>query len=209
MIPVFLFEDRPYIPILLLLLAISGSVSADRNAFGNPDPGLSPTQRMEFVLGRALFKRLWVAAPASTRAADGLGPLYNARSCAQCHVRNGRGIPEDREGGPGGVGTLILRLSRPDGSPDPVYGRQLQVQAIAGHAAEGRSMVRYAYRTVTLADGLQVELRTPQYRVEDWGYGAPARDSGGSPRLAPAMIGLGLLAQIDERDILSQAVSGG
>ena len=70
-------------------------------------------------------------------------------------------------------------------------------------------MVRYAYRTVTLADGLQVELRTPQYRVEDWGYGAPARDSGGSPRLAPAMIGLGLLAQIDERDILSQAVSGG
>ena len=194
--------------LLPLLLSISGSVSADRNAFGHPDSGLGPVQRMEFVLGRALFKRLWAVAPGSARAADGLGPLYNARSCMQCHVRNGRGRPEgrleDHERTPGG-GTLILRLARPDGSPDPVYGRQLQVQAVVGHAAEGRIIVRYAYRTVTLADGLEVELRTPEYRVEDWGYGAPARDIGASPRLAPVMIGLGLLEHIDERDILSWA----
>ena len=194
-----------YRGLLLVLLAISGSVSAGRDAFGHPDSGLSSAQRMEFVLGRALFKRLWAAAPASTRAADGLGPLYNARSCMQCHVRNGRGRPEDHGRASGGVGTVILRLARPDGSPDPVYGHQLQVQAVAGHAAEGRITVRYAYRTVILADGLEVELRAPEYRVEDWGYGAPARDIGTSPRLASVMIGLGLLEHIDERDILSWA----
>jgi CxxC motif-containing protein (DUF1111 family) len=45
------------------------------------------------TLGRALFERPWVTAPSSTKAADGLGPLYNARSCASCHPASGRGHP--------------------------------------------------------------------------------------------------------------------
>src|SRR5258705_7548394 len=41
---------------------------------------------LDLALGRALFQFTWVSAPASTKSADGLGPLYNARSCAACHT---------------------------------------------------------------------------------------------------------------------------
>ncbi len=41
----------------------------------------------------ALFRKIWVAAPSSTQASDGLGPLYNARGCQNCHLKDGRGHP--------------------------------------------------------------------------------------------------------------------
>src|SRR5215471_5592673 len=41
---------------------------------------------LDLALGRALFGFNWVSAPASTKSADGLGPLYNARSSAACHT---------------------------------------------------------------------------------------------------------------------------
>ena len=48
-------------------------------------------REMDFKLGNALFRKTWVAAPASTLASDGLGPLYNARACQDCHLKDGRG----------------------------------------------------------------------------------------------------------------------
>ena len=49
------------------------------------------TESLDYALGKALFDRLWTSAPASTDATDGLGPLFNARSCASCHPKGGRG----------------------------------------------------------------------------------------------------------------------
>ena len=31
--------------------------------------------------------------PSSTKSSDGLGPLYNARACQSCHLKDGRGHP--------------------------------------------------------------------------------------------------------------------
>ncbi|MEQ9569254.1 MAG: di-heme oxidoredictase family protein [Longimicrobiales bacterium] len=45
---------------------------------GDPVPGLSDAERGRFLLGRALFERL--ATPE-----EGLGPLYNAQRCSDCH----------------------------------------------------------------------------------------------------------------------------
>lgn len=45
---------------------------------GEPVPGLDPTARGRFLLGRALFERL-------ATADEGLGPLYNAERCSACH----------------------------------------------------------------------------------------------------------------------------
>ena len=66
---------------------------------------------MDFRLGNALFRKLWVAAPSSTQASDGLGPFYNARSCEQCHKEDGRGMPPDGDK----AGTMFLRLARVGG----------------------------------------------------------------------------------------------
>ena len=51
----------------------------------------NPDTSMDFAVGKALFDRNWTPAPASTDATDGLGPLFNARSCAACHRNGGRG----------------------------------------------------------------------------------------------------------------------
>src|SRR5215471_7083680 len=96
----------------------------------------APASELDLALGRALFERAWVSAPASTRSTDGLGPLYNARSCAACHG--------------GGQRPLVLRLIGPSGG-DPVYGAQLQTASVHGLPAEGQVQVTWRELPVTLA----------------------------------------------------------
>lgn len=83
------------------------------NAFSNPARNLTNRQRMDFAIGNGFFKRVWVSAPASTTAADGLGPLFNARSCQRCHLKDGRGHPPAAPYPDDTVVSMILRLSIP------------------------------------------------------------------------------------------------
>ena len=170
----------------------------DGDAFSMPSASLSFAERAEFFVGNGLFRRAWVAAPASTASADGLGPLYNARSCQRCHLKDGRGHPP--AGPDDSAVSMILRLSDPSGAPDPVYGAQLQDLAIPGMRREGRLAVEYRETAAS--------LRAPRYRIEELAYGPLAPDTATSPRVAPPMIGLGLLEAIDEADILARADPG-
>ncbi|MCB1800516.1 MAG: thiol oxidoreductase [Gammaproteobacteria bacterium] len=199
------------------LAAQDVSAVAGKRLYSQSVPGLSADQRLDFMVGRGIFRRLWVTAPASTQAADGLGPLYNARSCAACHPDNGRGraMQADDAGGTG----LVLRIDVPaqdavdrqrlathriNNVSEPSYGVQLQDAAIPGHRAEHRLAVDFEESTVTLGDGETVTLRRPRYRVEDLGYGPLHAQARLSPRLAPQLIGLGLIEAIRERDILAR-----
>jgi CxxC motif-containing protein (DUF1111 family) len=190
----------------------------NKDVFSQPSANMSFEREMDFKIGNGFFKRLWVSAPASTQAADGLGPLYNARSCQRCHLKDGRGHPP--EGPQDNAVSMFLRIDIPPQTaeqarllaehrlsniPDPVYGTQLQDFAIAGHTAEYRLAVRYTPLPVTLADGTVVTLRQPSYRAEDLGYGPLHPQARLSPRVAPQMIGLGLLEAIPEADLLARA----
>ncbi|MEJ2741908.1 MAG: di-heme oxidoredictase family protein [Gammaproteobacteria bacterium] len=165
---------------------------------------MSAARRMDFTLGQALFKRLWVTAPSTTQAADGLGPLYNARSCSSCHQRNGRGKPQDTNGNTHRA--LILRLSIPTSAPisastpsalpDPLYGAQLQTAAIPGLSAEAQVHITYHQHVITMADNETVTLRTPHYEIQHLSQGPLHPNTHVSPRLAPALLGLGLLEAI-------------
>ena len=66
-----------------------------RNAFSFPAANLPDDERTRFVIGNSFFRRNWVEAPASTKARDGLGPHFIARSCGGCHVQDGRGEPPE------------------------------------------------------------------------------------------------------------------
>ena len=68
------------------------------NAFGQSAPGLERDYEMLFFVGNSFFNQNWVMAPSSTTARDGLGPLYNSRSCAGCHFKDGRGRPPEFDG---------------------------------------------------------------------------------------------------------------
>ncbi len=62
-----------------------------RNAFSHHFTTLSFEERQNFLIGNGIFRKLWIAAPSSTISSDGLGPLYNARACQSCHIKDGRG----------------------------------------------------------------------------------------------------------------------
>ena len=63
------------------------------NAYALSIRGLDREQRRAFAVGNAFFNDNWVTAPASAEGRDGLGPLFNARSCSGCHFKDGRGRP--------------------------------------------------------------------------------------------------------------------
>ena len=121
-----------------LLPAGAATVRARRDdeAFSQHSANLTFEQELEFKLGNGLFKKIWVFSPSSTRASDGLGPLYNARSCQRCHIKDGRGhVPEEpdytsasmflRISIPGPVPTELETIQDYIGTlPEPTYGGQ-------------------------------------------------------------------------------------
>lgn len=198
--------------------AATSTKGFDADAFSHSSGNMPFERELDFKVGNGLFRKLWVTAPSSTQVSDGLGPLYNARSCQSCHLKDGRAHPPTGPEDPA-VG-MFLRLSvpaepgdlRPEVAaiedylgtlPDPTYGGQLQNFAIVGHRAEGRMTIDYAEVPVTLADGEVVSLRKPSYGLGDLAYGPPAPDLRISPRVAPQMIGLGLLEAVPDADILA------
>ncbi|WP_442786618.1 di-heme oxidoreductase family protein [Hydrogenophaga sp. NFH-34] len=195
-----------------------------RQAFSFGLANLTDAEQTRFVIGNSFFKRNWVEAPASTTARDGLGPHFIARSCAGCHVMDGRGAPPEWKNtlGPDPENTvaLLFRLSVP-GTPDPhagvkpepVYGDQLNNAAIQGVQPEGQVEIRVQPVPGRFADGTRYTLQKPVYRFTKLGYGPMAPDVMVSPRIAPQVIGLGLLEAIPESEILAnardQAAAGG
>ncbi len=188
-----------------------------RNAFSFPAANLEDPERTRFVIGNSFFRRNWVEAPASTKARDGLGPHFIARSCGGCHVQDGRGEPPEILNRLGETKdptvALLIRLSIPGqdahGGPrhEPVYGDQFNNAAIQGVKPEGRVTLRYDTVEGRFADGTPYALLQPRYGFADLGYGPMHPQVMVSPRIAPQVIGVGLLEAIDEADILDNAAT--
>jgi len=186
-----------------------------RNAFSFPAANLSDEERTRFVIGNSFFRRNWVEAPGSTKVRDGLGPHFIARSCGGCHVQDGRGEPPAIFNRLGDTEdptvALLIRLSVPGrgahGGPvhEPTYGDQFNNAAIQGVKPEGRVTLRYETIRGKFADGTPYTLQKPVYGFADLGYGPIHPDVMSSPRIAPQIIGVGLLEAIAEADILANA----
>lgn len=202
--------------------AATTSKIVNADIFSHPSTNLDFEGRQRFFVGNGLFRKDWVSAPSSTQASDGLGPLFNARSCQACHVKDGRGAaPAGFPGMPHEEPVaLLLRLAIPAQTeeerqalaahrisivPDPVYGGQLQNFAVPGMPAEGSFHIDWQESTVELAGGETASLRKPVIRLKDLAFGPLHQDVMLSLRLAPPMIGLGLLEAIHENDILANA----
>ena len=189
----------------------------NRDAFSHPSANMPFKRQRDFRVGNGIFRKIWVSAPSSTSSSDGLGPLFNARACQRCHLKDGRGRPP-------AIGergeTMFLRLSIPPQTdaeraalrehrqaviPEPTYGGQLQNFSIQGVLAEGEMTITYEETPITLAGGEVVSLRTPSYGVSGLHYGPLHPEAMLSPRVAPPVIGMGLLEAIAEEYILAGA----
>ena len=169
-------------------------------------------EELIFWTGFSLFRNPWVIAPSSTEDRDGLGPLFNTRSCISCHSSGGKG-PAPQEG-ISKPSALVIRFGSNE-TPiysDPIYGGQLQPRAIAvTHSSiqpdlQGEAQLQLSYQLVSgaYADGTPYTLRAPNYHLVDLAYGDLDKRTVLSPRFSPVIYGMGLLDAISEQDLLSQ-----
>ena len=196
--------------------ALSGGAAtvfdAASTAFENPLPGLDSGQLSRFLDGDADFEAIFVSAPAEVNG--GLGPVFNQTSCAGCHGRDGRGRSGFGATSPF-IGSSLMRVSLPGagsehpGAPAPVpgFGVQIGDRAIFGVTPEARVEVSYFEEQGRFDDGGTYTLRHPTYHIIDpyteWPAGVLT-----SARMAPPVFGRGLLAAVEEAEILALADPG-
>lgn len=182
-------------------------------AFNYPLHNLDADHRALFQLGDGVFNRNWVTAPATPQGNDGLGPTFNALSCSGCHPNNGRGAPPASPDEP--FLGLLLRLSvfgsdaHGGPAPDPNYGDQLQNHAILGVPPEGTPTVSYEELPGSYGDGEPYSLRQPTYSVGALAFGPLSPAGQMSPRIAPQLVGLGLLQAVPESTLMELAAKNG
>jgi CxxC motif-containing protein (DUF1111 family) len=173
-------------------------------AFGHVIPLLNANDEQAHNLGDAAVEQSFVTAPAPINS--GLGPIFSNVSCVSCHHNDGKGSPTAGQVN----SSLLLRLSilgeGINGEPLPIpgFGGQLQDVAVFGRQPEAKVDIQYTYQTITLLDGVIVELRKPIYKLINPYLPLPATYFI-SPRMAPPFFGLGLLQNIDEQSILANA----
>ncbi len=160
-------------------------------------PNLPSNSLGEISAGRELFIAQWSPAGSGQPLLDGVGPLFNADACTQCHSAEGRkpvyapnGKLED---------AILFRLGNKQGMAHPYYGEQMQHQSIdATIAPEGK--MRYDF--LSAADSALTSVRfnfTPTDNTQ------PLGDTAISGRLSPQLIGMGLLDLIPEQNIIAAA----
>ena len=186
----------------------------------NADIFSQPSANMDFErrrvpVGNGLFRKDWVSAPSSTQASDGLGPLFNARSC--------RPVTPDGRGSVPGFDPLerpdaVALLRRPFRKGRTVairgWGRMKSPPCPNPSTACSCRTSPWPAGRRAHGDRLHADGRAAQWRRDRHADEArlPHREPGLRPDArrhadlappAPPMIGLGLLESIHEADILA------
>lgn len=178
------------------------TLDATTQCFKQSIDGLTARQTVVHNIGDGTFDQVFVAAPAPHFG--GLGPIFNNIACVNCHRNDGGGLPTAGTSNSG----LLMRISIPGtdehGGPlmAPGFGLQIQDQCLLGTVPEASVSINYSYLTVTYPDGSTATLRQPSYLLNNPYIPLPSGYML-SPRLAPRLVGMGLLENIPESTILS------
>jgi CxxC motif-containing protein (DUF1111 family) len=151
-----------------------------------------------------------------------LGPLYTNNSCIECHMLDGRGTAPATSADSLEDYSILLSIPGTPGQapqPHPLYGNQLDTRATPGNAPEGNASIVWEIVNGTFDDGITYQLRKPRYEFTELTYGQignniPGQSSSNpsgdpyegeaeiSARIAPMLIGLGLLEAVADDEIL-------
>jgi CxxC motif-containing protein (DUF1111 family) len=165
---------------------------------------IAPISAQPFMLGRRLHHTDFgdgahseTGNPVFTEQAGKLGPKFIARSCVQCHVNNGRALPP-------AIGAPMLQTvmkvgSDAGGSPHPTLGSVLQPLSTSGPGEASATIASYTIFDGQYGEGTPYSLQKPNYAFQG------VTPSHFSARLAPSLVGLGLLEAVSETTILAQA----
>ncbi len=171
-----------------------------KNAYSHHFTTLSYEDKQNFLIGNGLFRKLWVAAPSSTISSDGLGPLYNARACQSCHIKDGRGhLPLDEK--PLSLVIKTGEYNQLNLIPDSIYGKQFQFFAIPGLSSEVSGKILKKEYSKSFYNKINFKLRTVAADIKKLNYGKLASKNSLSLRVSPQVFGVGLLEAIEMSDI--------
>lgn len=148
-----------------------------------------------FVLGRRIHHTSFDDGSHDENAENGIfadmvgkaGPHYVNDRCSHCHQRNGR-APVAAVGEP--LTRWVFKVGNAQGNPHPLLGRVLQPEANGGAESEGVPSIEFW----TEANG----LRSPNFQFSG------IRPETFSARLAPQLVGIGLLEAIPESSVLAR-----
>lgn len=174
-----------------------------KNAFSHHLTNLSFEDRQNFLIGNGFFRKLWVAAPSSTVSSDGLGPLYNARACQSCHIKDGKGHLPLKEK----PLSLVIKTGKYENLnliPDSIYGKQFQFFAIPGLEAEVFGNIIKQKINKKILEYNDYQFNKIKFKVSKYSYGHFSNDNTLSMRISPQVYGTGLLEAIVESDILEK-----
>lgn len=147
--------------------------------------------------GRELFIAEWTPANQGRVLFDGVGPLFNANACTQCHSAEGRKPIYATNGELSDA--ILFRLGNKQGIAHAYYGEQMQHQSIESSiATEGTMHYVATARQNDKPAGIQFNF-TPT------DLNQPLGDSAISGRISPQLVGMGLLDLIPEANIMAAA----
>lgn len=165
---------------------------------------ITPVSIHPFMLGRRLHhtdfrtgEHTEPGNPGFAEHAGKVGTKFVGQSCVSCHTNNGRALPP-------AVGMPLLRSVvkvgiDAVGSPHPILGEELQPLATAGAPEGGAVLAGYTTIAGTYDDGTPYSLRKPNYTFQG------ITPTYYSVRIAPALVGLGLLEAVEESTIQALA----
>ena len=167
----------------------------DDNHFLQMATNLSSIHGQTFVEGRRVHHTSFVDGthnesdenPVFGELDGRIGSRYVNGACVACHTKNGRALPPES---PGPVPQYVFPVGDGAGDAHPTFGHVLQPASLGGQGEP--TPVLEAWEDVG-------PLRKPVFGFEGE---APAHYS---PRIAPQLVGMGLLEAIAEEDILALA----
>ena len=179
----------PFGTSLLLFLTATAST-----AMGQTRPSHRRLSR-EYVEARDLFEMLWVPGDTAISGGDGVGPLYNERSCVGCHNLGGTG-------GAGGLSKNVTILAAiPGASIVPSCRTVFRGELEDLHPGFGNhsSIVLHEHSSSPKEAG-QLD------RIRSYGF-AQTRDElfilARSQRSTPALFGVGQIDAISEKTLIA------
>ena len=174
------------------------------NRFKQTAGNISPLNIQPFMLGRRLHHTDFgngshsePGNPTFSEHSGKLGPRFIGRSCVECHTNNGRALPPEI-GAPMLMSVMKVGTDTA-GAPHPTLGSVLQPLTISGEPEASASIGSYTTVEGQYADGTPYTLHKPNYVFDG------VTPDFFSNRLAPPLVGMGLLEAISESSILALA----
>ena len=176
----------------------AATISADiRRPFLQIMPNLPSSALGGVSPGRELFITHWTPANEGRALFDGVGPLFNANACTQCHSAEGRKPMYAADGKLSDA--ILFRLGNKQGQAHDYYGEQMQHQSIdTTIATEGSMQYLTTAATAQTPKGIRFSF-TPTDSDQ------PLGNTAISGRISPQLVGMGLLNLIPEADIIAAA----